>query len=70
MTTATTLLTLITHTQQHIAAMESLVAGMTAGLCAGMVDADHMYTLLTTQTRAIHAHLGQVAIAVEKIDLG
>lgn len=36
MTTAATLLTLIAHAQQHIAALESLAAGMAAGLRAGM----------------------------------
>jgi hypothetical protein len=66
MTTAATLLTLIAHTQQHVMALESLAAGMTAGLRAGMVDADHLYTLLTAQTRAINAQLDQVATAMEK----
>lgn len=69
MTTAATLLTLIAHAQQHIAALESLAAGMAAGLRAGMVDIDHLYTLMTTQTRAIHAQLDQVATAMEKIEL-
>lgn len=40
MTTAATLLTLIAHAQQGVAALESLAASMTAGLRAGMVDAD------------------------------
>lgn len=61
MTTVATLLTLITHAQQHVAALESLAAGMAAGLRAGMVDADHVYTLMATQTRAINAQLDQVA---------
>lgn len=61
MTTAATLLTLIAHAQQHVAALESLAAGMTAGLRAGMVDADHVYTLMATQTRAINAQLEQMA---------
>lgn len=65
MTTVTTLLTLITHAQQHVAALESLAAGMTAGLRAGMVDADHLYTLLTAQTRVINAQLDQVATVME-----
>jgi hypothetical protein len=69
MTTATTLLTLITHAQQHLAALESLAAGMTAGLRAGMVDADHVYTLVATQTRAIDAQLAKVATAMEKVEL-
>jgi len=69
MTTAATLLTLIAHAQQHIAALESLAAGMAAGLRAGMVDADHLYTLMATQTRAIHAQLDQVATAMEKVEL-
>jgi hypothetical protein len=69
MTTAATLLTLIAHAQQHVAALESLVAGMTTGLRAGMVDADHMYTLMATQTRAINAQLDQVATVVEKAEL-
>lgn len=69
MTTAATLLTLIAHAQQHVAALESLVAGMTTGLRAGMVDAEHMYTLMATQTRAINAQLDQVAIVVEKAEL-
>jgi len=49
MTTPATLLTLIAHAQQHVAALESLAAGMVAGLRAGMVDADHLSTLMTTQ---------------------
>lgn len=65
MTTVATLLTLIAHAQQHVAALESLAAGMTAGLRAGMVDADHLYTLLTTQTRVINAQLDQVATVME-----
>ena len=51
MTTAATLLTLIAHAQQHVAALESLAAGMAAGLRAGMIDADHLYTLVATQAR-------------------
>jgi len=69
MTTAATLLALIAHAQQHVAALESLVAGMTTGLRAGMVDADHMYTLVATQTRAINAQLDEVATTVEKAEL-
>lgn len=69
MTTAATLLTLIAHAQQHVAALESLAAGMVAGLRAGMVDADHLYTLLTVQTRVINAQLEQVATAMEKAEL-
>lgn len=69
MNTAATLLSLIAHAQQHVAALESLVAGMTTGLRAGMVDADHMYTLMSTQTRAINAQLDEVATAVEKVEL-
>jgi hypothetical protein len=69
MTTAATLLSLIAHAQHHVAALESLVAGMTHGLRGGLVDADHMYTLMTTQTRAINAQLDEVAMAVEKVDL-
>ena len=69
MTTAATLLTLIAHAQQHIAALETLAASMTAGLRAGMVDADHLYTLMATQTRAINAQLEQVATVMEKVEL-
>jgi len=69
MTTAATLLSLIAHAQQHVAALESLAAGMTAGLRAGMVDADHLYRLMATQTRAINAQLDQVATAMEKAGL-
>ena len=69
MTTAATLLTLIAHAQQHIAALETLAASMTAGLRAGMVDADHLYTLMSTQTRAINAQLDEVATAMEKVEL-
>lgn len=69
MTTAATLLSLIAHAQQHVAALESLAAGMTAGIRAGMVDADHLYTLMATQTRAINAQLDQVATAMEKAGL-
>jgi DNA-binding FrmR family transcriptional regulator len=69
MTTAATLLTLIGHAQQHVTALESLVAGMTTGLRSGMVDADHMCTLMATQTRAINAQLDQVAAALEKAEL-
>ena len=69
MTTAATLLTLIVHAQQHVAALESLAAGMVAGLRAGMVDADHLYTLMTTQTRAIHAQLDEVVATMEKVEL-
>jgi hypothetical protein len=69
MTTAATLLTLIAHAQQHVAALETLAASMTAGLRAGMVDADHLYTLMTTQTRAINAQLDQVVTAMEKAEL-
>lgn len=69
MTTAAALLTLIVHAQQHVVALESFAAGMAAGLRAGMVDADHLYTLLTTQTRAINAQLEQVATAMENAEL-
>ena len=69
MTRAATLLTLIAHAQQRIAALETLAASMTAGLRAGMVDADHLYTLMATQTRAINAQLDEVATAVEKLGL-
>lgn len=69
MTTAATLLTLIAHAQQHIAALESLAAGMAAGLRAGMIDADHLYTLMATQTRAINEQLDEVATAMEKVEL-
>jgi hypothetical protein len=69
MTTAATLLTLIAHAQHHVAALESLVAGMTSGLRGGLVDADHMYTLMATQTRAINAQLDEVATVVEKVEL-
>ena len=69
MTTVATLLTLISHAQQHIAALESLAAGMAAGLRAGMIDSDHLYTLMTTQTRAINAQLDKVATEMEKIEL-
>jgi hypothetical protein len=69
MTTVATLLTLITHAQQHVAALESLAAGMAAGLRAGMVDADHLYTLMAAQTRAINAQLDQVATVMEKVEL-
>jgi hypothetical protein len=68
MTTAATLLTLIAHAQHHVAALESLVAGMVSGLRGGLVDADDMYTLMTTQTRAINAQLDEVATAVEKVE--
>lgn len=66
MTTVATLLTLISHAQQHVAALESLAAGMTTGLRAGMVDADHVYTLMATQTRAINAQLEQMATTMEE----
>jgi hypothetical protein len=69
MTTAATLLSLIAHTQHHVAALESLVAGMTSGLRGGLVDVDHIYTLMTTQTRAINAQLDEVATTVEKVEL-
>jgi hypothetical protein len=69
MTTATTLLTLIAHAQQHIAALESLAAGMAAGLRAGMVDADHLYTLMATHTRTITAQLDEVITTMEKVEL-
>jgi hypothetical protein len=69
MTTAATLLTLITHAQQHVAALESLVAGMAAGLHAGMVDADHLYTLMATQTRAINAQLDRVATVLAQLSV-
>jgi hypothetical protein len=69
MTTAATLLTLIAHAQQHIAALESLAAGMAAGLRAGMIDADHVYTLMATQTRAINAQLDEVVTVMEKVEL-
>jgi hypothetical protein len=69
MTTVTTLLTLIAHAQQHIAALESLAAGMAAGLRAGMIDADHVYTLMATQTRAINAQLDEVVTVMEKVEL-
>lgn len=65
MTTVATLLTLITHAQQHVAALESLAAGMAAGLRAGVIDADHLYTLMTTQARAINAHLVEMATTME-----
>jgi len=68
MTTVATLLTLIAHAQQHVAALESLAAGMTAGLRAGMVDADHIYTLVTAQTRVINAQLDRVATVVEGVE--
>lgn len=68
MTTVATLLTLITHAQQHVAALESLAAGMAAGLRAGMVDADHIYTLMAAQTRAINAQLAQVATVAEGVE--
>lgn len=69
MTTAATLLTLIAHAQQHVAALESLAAGMTTGLRAGMVDADHVYMLMTTQARAINAQLEEMATTMEKAEL-
>jgi hypothetical protein len=68
MTTAATLLTLIAHAQQHVAALESLAAGMAAGLRAGMIDADHLYTLVATQARAINAHLIEMVTTMEKAD--
>ena len=42
---------------------------MAAGLRAGMVDADHLYTLMATQTRAIHAQLDEVVTVMEKVEL-
>lgn len=69
MTTAATLLTLIAHAQQHVAALESLAAGMTTGLRAGMVDADHVYMLMTTQARAINAQLEKMTATMEKAEL-
>lgn len=69
MTTVATLLTLISHAQQHIAALESLAAGMAAGLRAGMIDPDHLYMLMATQTRAINAQLDKVATEMEKVEL-
>ena len=68
MTTAATLLTLIAHAQQHVAALESLAAGMTTGLRAGMVDAEHVYTLMTTQARAISAQLEEMATTMENTE--
>jgi hypothetical protein len=65
MTTAATLLPLIMHTKQHVEALESLAAGMATGLRAGMVDADHLYTLLATQARAIRAHLVEMVTTME-----
>jgi hypothetical protein len=68
MTTAATLLTLIAHAQQHVAALESLAAGMTTGLRVGMVDADHVYTLMATQARAIGAQLDEMTTTMEKAE--
>jgi hypothetical protein len=51
------LLPLISDIQQHVSALETLAAAITAGLHAGMVDADHLYTLVTTQARAINTQL-------------
>ena len=34
-----------------------------------MIDADHLYTLMATQTRAINAQLDEVATAMEKVEL-
>ena len=42
---------------------------MAAGLRAGMVDADHLYTLVTTHTRAITAQLDEVVTTMEKVEL-
>lgn len=69
MTSAEAIPILVEKTQQHVAALDSLAAGMTAGLHAGMVDTDHMYTLMTTQTRAINIQLEQIATAVERAAL-
>jgi len=69
MTTAATLLTLLAHAQHHVAALESLAAGMTAGLLAGMVDAEHLYTLMTTQTRAISTQLVEMVTVMEKVEV-
>lgn len=68
MTTAATLLPLIMHTKQHVEALESLAAGMATGLRAGMVDADHLYTLLATQARAIRAHLMEMVTTMENAE--
>lgn len=39
---------------------------MTTGLRAGVVDADHVYTLMTTQTRAINAQLEQMVTTMDE----
>jgi microcystin-dependent protein len=69
MTSAATLLELIAHARQHVTALESLIAGMTTGLRAGMIDPDHMHMLMSTQARAINAQLDQVVAVAEKTEL-
>lgn len=61
-----TLLAIIEQATRQVDAIESLAAGLAAGMHAGVVDPDHFYTLLTTQMASVQASLTKLAIAAEK----
>jgi hypothetical protein len=50
-----------------IDAFESLAAGMAAGLRAGLVDPDHLYTLVSRYAAAIRAQLDQLAATIQHV---
>lgn len=66
MTTTATILAMIERAQLQVDALDTLAGGMAAGLRVGVVDADHLYTLLSTQADAIKANLVELASFVER----
>jgi hypothetical protein len=64
MTSTKKILAMIERAQMQVAAMESLAGGMAAGLREGIVDVDHVYTLVATQAAAVRAQLDKMEVAL------
>lgn len=59
------LLATVEAATRKVDAIETLAASLTAGLHAGVVHPDHLYTLMTCLAGALGEDLRQLASAVE-----
>jgi hypothetical protein len=62
-----TVLTIIERTSRQVDAIETLAASLAAGMHAGVVDPDQLYTLLTSHMASIQANLVALASGVKEV---
>ena len=54
----------IQRVRDQVSALDSLAAALTAGLHAGVIDPDHVQTLLETYSAGVRARLDEMASSI------